>query len=214
MPVPTAVRELFGRRRTLAVGASFGVIVVVGTKKSGNVEVATFRTEGPYADGRRPDHVDFSTPEEDAQRRDFTINGMFYDPIAEQGPRLRRRARQDLAAGVVRAIGNPADRMSEDKLRLLRAVRFAATLDFALDPKTAEAVRELGRARFASSARSGSRRNCGKCSSIPTAAGRWNWRRSWRCSRKSFPNWLPRSRRPAWRKRTPNGPRPCVGCSC
>jgi poly(A) polymerase len=137
---PDAVRDLFGRRRTLAVGASFGVIVVVGTKQSGNIEVATFRTEGPYADGRRPDHVDFSTPEEDAQRRDFTINGMFYDPIAEQVHDYVG-GEADLAAGIVRAIGKPADRMSEDKLRLLRAVRFAATMDFALDPKTAEAVR-------------------------------------------------------------------------
>ncbi len=136
---PDAVRDLFGRRRTLAVGASFGVIVVVGTKQSGNIEVATFRTEGPYADGRRPDHVDFSTPEEDAQRRDFTINGMFYDPIAEQVQDYVG-GEADLAAGIVRAIGKPADRMSEDKLRLLRAVRFAATMDFALDPKTAEAV--------------------------------------------------------------------------
>ncbi|HEX4070174.1 MAG TPA: CCA tRNA nucleotidyltransferase, partial [Planctomycetaceae bacterium] len=138
--LPDAVRDLFGRRRTLAVGASFGVIVVVGTKQSGNIEVATFRTEGPYADGRRPDHVDFSTPEEDAQRRDFTINGMFYDPIAEQVHDYVG-GEADLAAGIVRAIGKPADRMSEDKLRLLRAVRFAATMDFALDPKTAEAVR-------------------------------------------------------------------------
>ncbi len=137
---PDAVRDLFGRRRTLAVGASFGVIVVVGTKQSGNIEVATFRTEGPYADGRRPDHVDFSTPEEDAQRRDFTINGMFYDPIAEQVQDYVG-GEADLAAGVIRAIGKPADRMSEDKLRLLRAVRFAATMDFALDVKTAEAVR-------------------------------------------------------------------------
>ncbi len=137
---PDAVRDLFGRRRTLAVGASFGVIVVVGTKQSGNIEVATFRTEGPYADGRRPDHVDFSTPEEDAQRRDFTINGMFYDPISEQVHDYVG-GEADLAAGIVRAIGKPADRMSEDKLRLLRAVRFAATMDFALDPKTAEAVR-------------------------------------------------------------------------
>jgi poly(A) polymerase len=141
---PDAVRGLFGRRRTLAVGASFGVIVVVGTKQSGNVEVATFRTEGPYADGRRPDHVDFSTPEEDAQRRDFTINGMFYDPIAEQVHDYVG-GEADLAAGIVRAIGKPADRMSEDKLRLLRAVRFAATMDFALDLKTAEAVRAQAR---------------------------------------------------------------------
>jgi len=137
---PENVRELFSRRRTLEVGVSFGVIVVVGTKKSGNVEVATFRTEGPYADGRRPDHVAYSTPEEDALRRDFTINGMFYDPIAEKVFDYVG-GEKDLAAGVIRAIGNPADRMSEDKLRMLRAVRFTASLDFALDTGTADAVR-------------------------------------------------------------------------
>jgi poly(A) polymerase len=137
---PNSVRELFGQRRTLAVGASFGVIVVVGSKKSGNVEVATFRTEGSYGDGRRPDHVVFSTPEEDALRRDFTINGMFYDPIAEKVFDYVD-GEKDLAAGIVRAIGNPADRMSEDKLRMLRAVRFTATLEFALDTATADAIR-------------------------------------------------------------------------
>jgi poly(A) polymerase len=139
---PETVRDLFGRRRTLAVGASFGVIIVVGTKASGNIEVATFRREGPYLDGRRPEHVDFTTPEEDARRRDFTINGMFYDPIKEQVHDYVGGER-DLAAGIVRAIGRPADRMAEDKLRMLRAVRFAATLDFQLDPATADAVRAM-----------------------------------------------------------------------
>jgi poly(A) polymerase len=139
---PDDVRSLFGHRRTLAVGASFGVIIVLGPKPAGNVEVATFRTEGPYLDGRRPEHVDFATPEEDAQRRDFTINGMFYDPISEQVHDYVG-GEKDLAAGVVRAIGRPADRMTEDKLRMLRAVRFAATLEFQLDGPTADAVRAM-----------------------------------------------------------------------
>jgi poly(A) polymerase len=139
---PDAVRSLFGHRRTLAVGASFGVIIVLGSKASGNVEVATFRTEGPYLDGRRPEHVNFVGPEEDAQRRDFTINGMFYDPISEQVLDYVG-GEKDLAAGIVRAIGRPADRMTEDKLRMLRAVRFAATLDFQLDPATAKAVQTM-----------------------------------------------------------------------
>ncbi len=141
---PEQVRDLFGHRRTLAVGASFGVIVVVPPRDSGagQVEVATFRTEGPYQDGRRPESVAFCTPEEDAQRRDFTINGMFYDPIDARvldfvGGEV------DLAARVIRAIGDPHARMREDKLRLLRAIRFAATLDFALDEVTAAAVREM-----------------------------------------------------------------------
>ena len=81
---PDQVRQVFGNRRTLAVGESFGVIVVLGPKDAGQVEVATFRTEGSYGDGRRPDEVEFSTAEKDATRRDFTINGMFYDPLTEQ----------------------------------------------------------------------------------------------------------------------------------
>ncbi len=139
---PEQVRELFGHRRTLAVGASFGVIVVTGPREAGHVEVATFRTEGPYQDGRRPESVAFCTPEEDAQRRDFTINGMFYDPIDARVLDFVG-GEADLAARVLRAIGDPHERVREDKLRMLRAVRFAATLDFALDEVTAAAVREM-----------------------------------------------------------------------
>lgn len=139
---PEEVRQLFGHRRTLAVGASFGVIVVRGPRGVENVEVATFRTEGPYLDGRRPESVAFATPEEDAKRRDFTINGMFFDPI-EQKVLDYVGGEHDLGAGLIRAIGDPHDRMSEDKLRMLRAVRFAATLDFDLDQTTADAVREM-----------------------------------------------------------------------
>ncbi len=139
---PDEVRRLFGHRRTLAVGASFGVMIVCGEERAGNVEVATFRTEGPYLDGRRPEHVVFSSPEDDAQRRDFTINGLFYDPVEEKVLDFIG-GKQDLRAGVVRAIGDPHDRMREDKLRLLRAVRFAATLDFQLDQVTADAIREM-----------------------------------------------------------------------
>lgn len=140
---PEQVRHVFGNRRTLAVGEAFGVIVVLGPNKAaGQIEVATFRSDGAYIDGRRPESVAFSTPEIDAQRRDFTINGMFYDP-------LERRVldyvggEKDLAAGVIRAIGVPQARMEEDKLRMLRAVRFAATFDFKLDDETARAVREM-----------------------------------------------------------------------
>ena len=140
--VPKQVREIFGHRHTHAVGASFGVILIHGPKDSGNVEVATFRTDGSYLDGRRPDSVEFSTPEEDAKRRDFTINGMFYDPLEAQVLDFVG-GEADLSAGVIRAIGDPHDRVREDKLRMLRAVRFAATLDFELDPVTADAVREM-----------------------------------------------------------------------
>jgi poly(A) polymerase len=140
---PDQVRQLFGHRRTRAVGASFGVILVHGpNRQAGDVEVATFRTEGPYRDGRRPESVSFCTPEEDAQRRDFTINGMFYDPLTQQVLDFVD-GRRDLEAKVVRAIGDPRARFTEDKLRMLRAVRFTATLGFELDPATADAIRDL-----------------------------------------------------------------------
>lgn len=136
---PDDVRERFGKRKTIPVGESFGVIIVVGAKGVSPVEVATFRSEGPYLDGRRPESVRFSSPEEDAQRRDFTINGMFYDPIEDEILDYVG-GRHDLAGRVVRAIGDAASRLDEDKLRLLRAVRFAAVLDFELEPQTAAAV--------------------------------------------------------------------------
>jgi poly(A) polymerase len=140
---PEQVRELFGKKRTLAVGQSFGVIIVLAPNRDAEqVEVATFRTEGGYHDGRRPTQVVYSTPEEDAQRRDFTINGMFYDPIEGQVHDYVG-GQADLQRGIVRAIGNPHERMTEDKLRMLRAVRFTATLGFDLDPVTADAVRQM-----------------------------------------------------------------------
>ena len=139
---PEQVREIFGRRRTLAVGESFGVIVVLGPKSAGQIEVATFRADGEYLDGRRPESVQFCSAEEDAKRRDFTINGMFFDPLKEQVLDYVG-GQNDLKAGILRAIGDPVARMTEDKLRMLRAVRFAATFDFALDESTADAVRSM-----------------------------------------------------------------------
>jgi len=145
---PQQVRELFGNKKTLAVGESFGVIIVLGPRVDGpkepplQVEVATFRSEGEYSDGRRPDSVEFCTPEEDAHRRDFTINGMFYDPLTEV-VRDFVGGQEDLNRRIVRAIGDAHDRIHEDKLRMLRAVRFASVLDFDLDHDTATAVREL-----------------------------------------------------------------------
>lgn len=141
---PDQVRNLFGKSRTLSVGASFGVIVVLPQRDSGagQVEVATFRTEGPYLDGRRPERVSYCTPEEDARRRDFTINGMFYDPIDGKVFDFVG-GEADLASHVLRAIGEPHERMREDKLRMLRAVRFAATLEFELETKTATAIQDM-----------------------------------------------------------------------
>ena len=139
---PEEVRDVFGRRRTLAVGAAFGVITVLGPRAAGQVEVATFRTDEAYTDGRHPAGVAFSTPEFDAQRRDFTINGLFLDPGTGQVHDYVG-GQADLAAGIVRAIGVPAMRFGEDHLRMLRAVRFAAAFGFALDPATRAAIEAM-----------------------------------------------------------------------
>ncbi|MGD9647514.1 MAG: CCA tRNA nucleotidyltransferase [Pirellulales bacterium] len=139
---PDEIRELFGHRRTVAVGAAFGVIAVVGPRGAGQVEVTTFRRDSTYLDGRHPEHVTFTDAAEDAARRDFTINGLFFDPEAHEVIDYVG-GQTDLEAGIVRAIGDPRARFIEDKLRLLRAVRFATTFDFRLDPATAAAVREM-----------------------------------------------------------------------
>jgi tRNA nucleotidyltransferase/poly(A) polymerase len=131
-----AVQQLF--RRTVPVGAQFGVVLVLVDGQP--VEVASFRTDAEYLDGRRPVSVRPATPEEDAQRRDFTINGMFRDP--DSGEVLDFVGGQaDLAARVIRAIGDPAARLHEDRLRMLRAVRLATRLDFAIEPSTMAAIR-------------------------------------------------------------------------
>src|SRR5207249_4152054 len=140
---PDEVRRLF--RRTVAVGASFGVVNVLGPRAEDpplQVEVATFRSDVGYSDGRRPDQVVFSSDREDALRRDFTINGMFFDPIA--GKLIDYvGGQEDLEARLLRAIGDPAVRFAEDKLRMLRAVRIATRFDLTLDPPTANAVRAM-----------------------------------------------------------------------
>lgn len=138
---PDTVRDLFGRRRTLAFGASFGVIGVLGVFSDAltPTEVATFRSDGEYSDGRRPDSIRFGSAEQDALRRDFTINGMFYDPVAAKLIDFVG-GEADLKAGIIRAIGDPEKRISEDKLRMLRAVRFAAALGFELHGDTQAAT--------------------------------------------------------------------------
>lgn len=137
---PQQTREVFGSRRTLDIGAAFGVIVVLGPGGSEPVEVTTFRSDASYSDGRHPDEVYFSTAEEDAQRRDFTINGVFYDPLNGKY-RDFVNGIHDLEIGVIRAIGDANARFGEDKLRMLRAVRFAATFAFHIDDATFSAVR-------------------------------------------------------------------------
>ena len=132
---PDTVQKLFPR--TVAVGAHFGVIIVL--ENGFQFEVATFRSDDAYIDGRHPSAVHFSSPEEDAQRRDFTINGMFYDPVAERVIDLVG-GQTDIGAKLVRAIGEPAKRFAEDRLRMLRAVRFATALNYEVDKKTWEAL--------------------------------------------------------------------------
>ncbi|HLH77786.1 MAG TPA: CCA tRNA nucleotidyltransferase [Candidatus Binataceae bacterium] len=132
---PEVIQRLFPN--TVAVGARFGVIVVVS--EGTPFEVATFRADAPYLDGRRPSAVRFGTLAEDAARRDFTIGGMYYDPLTDEVIDLVG-GRADLRAGIVRAIGDPAERFAEDRLRMLRAVRFAARLGFEIEPRTWAAI--------------------------------------------------------------------------
>ncbi len=134
--VPTEVIKLF--RRTLTVGAKFGVVIVLLEGKQ--VEVATFRTETGYADGRHPAKVKFATAAEDASRRDFTINGMFFDPLKKKVIDYVS-GRADLKKRLIRTIGKPTERFGEDYLRMLRAVRFSTQLGFAIEPKTFAAIR-------------------------------------------------------------------------
>jgi poly(A) polymerase len=139
---PEEIRGVFKKRKTLSIGAAFGVMTVLGPRSAGQIEVATFRQDVSYSDGRHPDRVEFSSPQEDAQRRDFTINGMFYDPLAEQvvdyvGGEV------DLRQGLVRAIGDASARFTEDKLRMLRAVRFTAVFGFQLERETLQAMCEM-----------------------------------------------------------------------
>jgi poly(A) polymerase len=135
--LPEQVESLFPK--TIGVGKSFGVMLVLENDQQ--FEVATFRAESGYTDGRRPDTVTFGDAEADALRRDFTINGLFLNPITEE---LRDwvGGEADLKAGVLRTIGDPAERFGEDHLRLLRAVRFAAQLDFQIEPATFAAVQQ------------------------------------------------------------------------
>jgi poly(A) polymerase len=132
---PEVVQEIFAR--TYAVGAHFGVIVVL--EKDFQFEVATFRSDGAYLDGRRPTEVHFSSPEKDAARRDFTINGMFFDPARDDVIDFVG-GRADLEARLIRAIGHPMQRFKEDRLRLLRAVRFATVLQFDIEAGTWNAL--------------------------------------------------------------------------
>ena len=135
---PDEIESLFPK--TIGVGAAFGVQIVV--RSEGHFEVATFRKDGPYLDGRHPSRVEFLSEEEDAQRRDFTINAMFLDPVTETVVDYVG-GQSDLKRGLIRAVGDPQLRFEEDYLRQLRAVRFAARFGFDIDEQTLEAIRSL-----------------------------------------------------------------------
>ena len=133
---PAQVESLFPQ--TVSVGRQFGVVVVVEDHYS--IQVATFRAESDYEDGRHPKNVTFSDAKADAERRDFTINGLFFDPVRQE---LHDwvGGKQDLTSGVIRTIGSPVERFAEDHLRMLRAIRFATQLNFKLAPETLAAVK-------------------------------------------------------------------------
>lgn len=133
--LPEEIQALFPR--TIPVGAAFGVIIVL--EQGHEFQVATFRSDGPYRDGRHPESVSFTTAEGDAARRDFTINGLFQDPLDDSIIDFVG-GRNDLVSRTIRCIGDPASRFAEDHLRLIRAIRFAATLDFSIDPATWDAL--------------------------------------------------------------------------
>ena len=134
---PRTIRAIFPD--TVDVGSQFGSIVVLVEGEP--FEVTTFRSDGPYRDGRRPEHVRHGTLEDDVRRRDFTINAMMYDPAEDRVIDLVE-GREDLARGLVRAIGDPRERFAEDRLRMVRAVRLACGLGFAIDGPTVRAIRD------------------------------------------------------------------------
>lgn len=136
--MPHDVIRIF--QKTIPVGIQFGVVIVV--KEGHNFEVATFRTEDSYSDGRHPDRISFSTPENDVKRRDFTINGLLYDPVKDEILDYVG-GRKDIEAGIVRTIGDPIERFTEDKLRMIRAARFACRFHFSIHKDTQQAIMQL-----------------------------------------------------------------------
>ncbi len=137
------VQKLFPK--TIPVGVNFGIVIVV--EEGHQFEIATFRKDEGYKDGRRPISISEATPEEDAKRRDFTINGMFYDPLQEKLYDYVG-GQEDLKEGIVRAIGNPHERFLEDRLRMIRAVRYASRFHFLIENETLKAILDHADALF------------------------------------------------------------------
>lgn len=142
---PHQVMSLF--EKTIPVGVEFGSVVVVQDGHS--FEVTTFRKEGPYLDGRHPSSVELSDAKEDAKRRDLTINGMFYDPLTDTIHDFVG-GQEDLKAKIIRAIGDPKERFEEDRLRMIRAIRFSVQFDFPIEEDTAKAIQEQAHTLFPS----------------------------------------------------------------
>lgn len=140
---PDQIEVLFSEWKPVTVGKAFGVIVLsqIQPTEAGSIEIATFRKDGTYTDGRRPDSVVFSDLNEDAKRRDFTVNALFFDPVSvEVIDHVGGLA--DLSARVIRAVGLAKARFDEDELRMLRAIRFSGQLQFAIEAETFSAIRE------------------------------------------------------------------------
>jgi poly(A) polymerase len=129
------IQSLFPK--TIPVGVAFGIVIVV--EEGHHFEVATFRKEQGYLDGRRPTSIESASPQEDAQRRDFTINGMFWDPLKNQLHDFVE-GQKDLTQGIIRAIGDPHERLLEDRLRMMRAVRYSTRFNFPIETETLQAI--------------------------------------------------------------------------
>lgn len=158
----SAIQELFSK--IIPVGISFGILIVIHNEHQ--FEVATFRKESDYRDGRRPNTIAAATPEEDAQRRDFTINGMFYDPIRNELYDYVN-GQKDITKKIIRAIGDPALRFKEDRLRMIRAVRYAVRFTFTIESKTLRAIKDEARHLFPSVAIERIWNELQKMSSVP-----------------------------------------------
>ncbi|MBI5345872.1 MAG: CCA tRNA nucleotidyltransferase [Chlamydiae bacterium] len=142
---PEVIQALFPH--TVPIGIAFGIVLVIINNKQ--YEVATFREDIAYIDGRRPSSIKFSSPDEDAKRRDFTINGMFYDPVQKQIFDFVN-GQEDLQKKIIRAIGNPHERFKEDRLRMIRAVRLSARFNFAIEEDTQKAIMKHAKELFPS----------------------------------------------------------------
>jgi poly(A) polymerase len=207
--LPAQLEALF--RKTIPVGRKFGVVIVRDGRHQ--FQVATFRAETDYQDGRHPERVAFGEARADASRRDFTINGLYFDPVRDRLHDWVEGA-ADLRAHIVRTVGPPGQRFAEDHLRLLRAVRFAAQLDFQIAAGTLAAL-QATRPRSRPSAPSGSATNCSRSFVRPTPRAAWNCSTRaacWPTSCRKSPPPSPANKRPTSTPKAASSIT-CAGCS-